>query len=189
MKTTISILISSLFLLFLSSCTVNNKEKKSDGNIGNFLVGWSTLNITPDRPVLVAGQFPARLSEGVMDSLTVTALVLESVGETLSERAIFISCDIIGIRDELLTAVQNQLKDLLPEIKPEEIIINATHTHTAPYVSAATDSKSIYGVELEVMSSADFLKYISEKIASAVVKAWNSRKPGGISYGLGHAVV
>ena len=189
MKTTISILISSLFLLFLSNCTVNNNEKKSDGNTGNLLVGWSTQNITPDRTVLVAGQFPARLSEGVLDSLTVTAMVLESKGETSSERAIFVSCDIIGIKSELLTAVQNQLKDLLPEIKPEEIILNATHTHTAPLIGSETDSKSQYGIVLEAMSPTECLKYVSEKIALAVVNAWNGRKPGGISYGLGHAVV
>ncbi len=182
-------MIASLFLLFFSHYTDNNDEKNSEGVTGNLLIGWATEDITPDRPVLVQGQFPARVSEGILDPLTITALVLESVGETSSEQVVFVSCDIIGIRSELLAAVQNRLKDLLPEIKPEAIILNATHTHTAPYASVATDSKTIYGIELETMSPAECLQYISENIASAVVEAWNNREPGGISYGLGHAVV
>src|SRR5690606_23428328 len=32
-------------------------------------------------------------------------------------------------------------------------------------------------------------KYISERISQAASEAWKSRKPGGISYGLGFAVV
>ncbi|MGI6574178.1 MAG: hypothetical protein ACOX19_12480 [Fermentimonas sp.] len=189
MKKTISILITSLLLLFFSHCTNNNGERKGESEAGNLLIGWATEDITPDRPVLIQGQFPARVSEGILDPLTVTALVLESVGETSSEKVVLVSCDIIGIRSELLAAVQNRLKDLLPEIKPEAIILNATHTHAAPYASVATDSKSIYGIELGTMSPAECLEYISENIASAVVEAWNNREPGGISYGLGHAVV
>ena len=82
MKKTISILITSLLLLLFCHCTDNNGERKGESEAGNLLIGWATGDITPDRPVLVQGQFPARVSEGILDSLTVTALVLESVGET-----------------------------------------------------------------------------------------------------------
>ena len=38
------------------------------------LIGWASREITPERPALLRGQFHARVSEGVMDPVTVTAL-------------------------------------------------------------------------------------------------------------------
>ena len=55
-------------------------------------IGWASADITPDHPVLLRGQFHARISEGVMDPLTVTALAIESGRRRPSEKAILISC-------------------------------------------------------------------------------------------------
>jgi len=44
----------------------------------NLQIGWSSADLTPHRPVLIAGQFHARVSEGVMDPVTATVLALES---------------------------------------------------------------------------------------------------------------
>ncbi|MDD4193344.1 MAG: hypothetical protein PHI28_18555 [Mangrovibacterium sp.] len=85
--------------------------------------------------------------------------------------------------------VREIVKKAVPGLSPEQIVLNATHTHTAPYCNEAPDSKSIYGVELDVMSPLACLEFVSQRAAQAAIQAWNSRKPGGISYGLGHAVV
>jgi hypothetical protein len=191
----ITIVISFSFLLLLSYCTGNKVSEEANpvNKTGDLKIGWSTVDITPEKPVLVAGQFPARVSEGVLDPITVTALAIESKGE----KVIMISCDLVsisdGTRDGNPDNLRNRSRELivkaLPEIKPEQIILNATHTHTAPYVSADKDSKSIYGVELDVLSPAECQQYISERISKAAQEAWKNRVPGGISYGLGHAVV
>lgn len=175
-----------------NNCNItNNSEKtnRADEQIGKLLVGWSSVDITPENPVPLQGQFAARVSEGVLDPLTASVLVLESVNEARPSRAIFVSCDIIEVSNDLHAAVQDRIKKLLPEIKPEEVIINATHTHTALDISANADTKTIYGIDLDAMSPAECIEYIAEKIVFGVVKAWGNRKPGGISYGLGHAVV
>ena len=54
------------------------------------LVGWAQADITPEKPVLVAGQFAARLSEEILDPLQTTALALQSGDEqaVLKERGI-----------------------------------------------------------------------------------------------------
>lgn len=45
---------------------------------GDFQIGWSTVDITPGRPVLVGGLFPARFSEGTPDPIKVTVMPTES---------------------------------------------------------------------------------------------------------------
>jgi len=100
-----------------------------------------------------------------------------------------VSCDLIDVNNGLLVAARELLKESLPGIKPEQIILNATHTHAAPFCSSDIDSKSVYGIELDAMSPAACQEYISKRIAKAAEQAWKNRKPGGISYGLGHAVV
>ncbi len=155
------------------------------------------MDITPDRPVLVAGQFHARIMENVLDPLTATALAFEYGDGPFSEKAILISVDIVSISDgtrdgssdNLRDKVRALLKNNIPELNPEQVFLNATHTHTAPLVSSAPDSKSVYGVELDVMSPAECQKYISECLAKAAEEAWKNRKKGGISFGMGHAVV
>jgi hypothetical protein len=163
---------------------------------GNFQVGWSTADITPDGPVLLCGQFPARVSEGVRDPVTATALAMESGEGSSSKKSILISCDLVAIPDDMDDPGNNlrdKVRELvvasLPEIRPEEIILNATHTHTAPECSSADDAKSIYGVELEAMAPSAYQQFAAGQIAKAAERAWHSRQPAGISFGLGHAVV
>jgi hypothetical protein len=184
-------LVFVLVVLLLNSCTERKGDKAKDqqSSAGNFLIGWASGNITPNKPVLLWGQMYVRVSEGIMDSLTVTALALESGNGPSSKKAIMISCDLIGIGAELMNVVRNRLKVSLPEISPEQVMLNATHTHTAPGYGSINDLKISYGLDLGVMASSDCLKLISDRIVEAAIAAWNNRKPGGISFGLGHAVV
>ncbi|NLO01520.1 MAG: hypothetical protein GX126_04250 [Bacteroidales bacterium] len=191
------LIILVLLLIFADSC--KNVEKESDitdDRSGNFLIGWSVADITPDEPVLLRGQYHARVSEGVMDPVTATVLAMESGNGASSEKAIMVSCDLVAIYDGMHDGSENNLRDnvrkliveSVPELNPERIFLHATHTHTAPYVSGDADANR-YGVELDAMSPAECCDYISKRIAKAGVEAWKNRKPGGISYGLGYAVV
>ncbi len=202
LKVLISILMFSTLLVMAYSCTdTKTKEDASTtaavDKTGDLSVGWAQTDITPDKPVLIAGQFHARVSEGVMDPVTATVLALESGSGESSEKVFLISCDIVGIsdgtRDDAKGSLRNTIREKItakiPGVSPEKIVINATHTHTAPYCHTATSSKELYGVELDVMSPAECIQFISDKISVAAEQAWKSRTPGGISYGLGHAVV
>lgn len=164
-------------------------------------IGWASADITPSRPVLLAGQFYARVSEGVKDPVTATALAIESIKEGKSSRAIMITCDLVSIPDGLRDAsnlrdrVRTLLQDLSPALQPEDILINATHTHAAPYVNTG-DVEKLYGVSLammapekNVMPPSEYLEFAAAKIAAAARQAWVSRKNGGISYGLSKAVI
>lgn len=159
-------------------------------------IGWAAADITPAQPVQLAGQFHARVSEGVLDPVTATALAL-SVGNDSHACAVLVSCDLLAFPDSLRRAVQQRLAVSLPDLDPAVVIFSATHTHTAPEVRLADEyaktgggiSSSGNSVELPVMSERDYEAFAAQRIAQAVADAWSARAPGTISYGLGHAVV
>lgn len=144
--------------------------------------GWAQADITPPQPVLIAGQFHARVSEGVEDPLTATVWALE-VG---AARVVFASCDIISISNELRDAVRNRVRAAAPEFDPRLVILNATHTHSGPEVRP---EKSGAGLGLPVMAAMAYVDFAAERIAEAVVRAWRERDEGRIAFGLGHAVI
>ena len=130
-------------------------------------------------------------------ALTATALVLESLnnGESTG-RAAMVSCDFSAVSDCIRDAVREHLRSALPELDPMSIFFSATHTHTGPatyakprYSQADTEEPFPYGVDLGVMPTADYVAFAAERMAAAIIQAWNSRAPGGIGFGLGHAVV
>src|SRR5690606_13314517 len=164
-------------------------------------IGWATTDITPTQPVLIQGQFHARLSEGVKDPLTATALAIESQKGGQPVRVIMIGLDLIsvadGLRDNsnLRKEVRERVVKAIPELKPTDISLNATHTHTAP-VTSLRSAQENYGVSLEEIAGGkkaieprEYYYFAAEKIAEAAINAWKNRKPGGVSYGLSKAVV
>jgi len=188
-------------LICLSICitavfTVTAQEKPIEG----LKIGWSSVDITPSQPVLIAGQFHARVSEGVMDPITATVLAMEAGNPWGSDQAIMVSCDFVAVSDGMRdpSDLRGRIRELVgrrsAEIKVENIMLNATHTHSAPYVTEMP-VEEIYGLSLdmmspgkEVMSPADYSEFAAGKIAEAIVQAWNSREKGGISFGLSKAV-
>lgn len=152
-------------------------------------IGWAEADITPSEPVMIAGQFHARVSEGVRDPITATALVLEQGGT----HVVFISCDLVAISDELHEAVLKRLPEDRDGPAPQSLIFNATHTHTGPEIrprgDAAGHTALEVGVELEAMAIEDYVEFAAVRIAEAIMEAWCTRAAGFVAYGLGHAVV
>ena len=75
-------------------------------------VGWAMTDLTPNLPVHRAAGPSMEVSKKVMDPITATALVLESVAEDGSgDMVIMVSCDLGMIREELL----DRVRDLVTE--------------------------------------------------------------------------
>ncbi len=149
-------------------------------------VGVATVSITPDQPVALSGQMNTRISRGVRSPVTATALALESKrgGEVL-DQAILVSCDLVGIDRAVLDRVRAILKDRLPDFEGRKLVLSATHTHTAPVYEEGR-----YLIPKEgVMQPSDYSEFLSARVAQAAANAWESRKPGRVGWGLGHAVV
>ncbi len=168
---------------------------RADGE-GTLRLGWASADITPEGSVLISGQLHARVSEGVRDPITATALALESVRGDQPVRFVMVSCDLITISEDILATVRKHLRRDLPDLDPTSVMLFATHTHSAPLTSLrrryrpeAEADDLPYGIELDVVAPADYVGFAGERIARAVKEAWNSRAPGAVAFGLGHAVV
>ncbi|MBS3761935.1 MAG: hypothetical protein KGZ25_01405, partial [Planctomycetes bacterium] len=143
-----------------------------------FLIGWSSTDITPEEPIVLRGQFHARVSEGVNDPVTATVLALAPQDTDNANAAILVSCDLVGIPDCLRDSVREQVGKQLPELDVSRIILNATHTHTGPELSATNDTirpgrpstiSDLYGVELPVMEPQEYTDRVVQRITRAVV--------------------
>ena len=142
--------------------------------------GWASVDITPDKPAPLAGQFHTRISKFVHDPVTATALALESG----SEQAAIVSIDVVAIDKRLVDAVRARLGTALPDFDASRLILNATHTHTAPEMR-----ESSYEIPEGAMKPAEFLEFLAGKVTGAAAAAWKARRPAGVSAALGHAVV
>ncbi len=149
-------------------------------------IGWAAQDITPNRPVLLDGQFHTRISEKVNDPITVTALAMESGGNSTAGQVIWISCDMVGIPHDILLRVRKELDGRVPGFDLRHLVINATHTHTSMVLK---DEKYLYPEDADIMTPDQCAEMLVGRMAAAAETAWQQRKPGGISSGYGFAVV
>jgi hypothetical protein len=149
-------------------------------------IGAATISITPDKPIALAGQFHTRISHGADNPITATAVAIESCeGGRSVDQAILLSCDIAVFFPPLPQSLRERLREKLPEFDARKLVMTATHTHT----SAVTDENSYDIPKKGVMQPREYSVFLIEQITEVCVRAWNQRKPGGVSWGLGHAVV
>ena len=150
-----------------------------------FYVGAAQADITPDRPVALTGGMTAPISTGVNSRVTANVLALESRAEGQpAEQAIFVSCDLCVIRPGIQARFRDLVAPRLPGFDINTLVLASTHTHKAP----AIDQES-YDNYAGAIEPKDYVPFMFERMAEAVVKAWERRKPGAVAWGLGHAVV
>ena len=158
---------------------------------GPLYAGWSTIDITPNKPVALVGQLHKRISKRVRDPLTATALALETRGpQGHREQAILISCDVLYTRKVIQERLRQVLQARLPDFDTDKLLLNATHTHTAPgFLDGAFGGLYDVSDDVGVMKASEYADFFLERVAKAAVEAWENRKRAGMSWALGHAVI
>lgn len=170
--------ILSLASMFSGATTAEKGDK--------LLIGWASKDITPEKPVALAGQFHVRISKYVNDPLTATALAIESAGKNNgNEQIIMVSCDLLGIEREIQERLRDIVKPKLTEFDTSKLFLNATHTHTGPVMQEGRYPEQ----GEEVMTPIEYVDFLLNRLSDVVVEAWKNRKPGGVSWALSHAVV
>jgi hypothetical protein len=77
------------------------------------------------------------------------------------------------------------VKARLPDFDVNKLFLAATHTHTTPVTG-----EGIYVIpEKGVVKRGEYVDFLIKRLEEAVVRAWKNRQPGGVSWGLGHALV
>ena len=158
----------------------------SEGSAAELLVGAASAGITPDGPVAVSGQFRLRIARKVETPITANVVALESRrGDESLDAAVMVSCDLLYIPTEVLRLVREAVGKRLPDLDTRKIFLGGTHTHTAPVLvpgKYAIPKKGVMQVEA-------YRAFFVERVSEAVIQAWKNRKPGSVTWGLGHAVV
>lgn len=149
-------------------------------------VGTATIDITPDEPVAISGQFRLRISQKAETPITANVLAVESrESDKAVDLAIMVSCDLISIPADLLELVRQEVKNRVPDLDTSKIFLSGTHTHTAPEPRLGKWMLPKEGV----MQVEQYRAFFAERAADAIAEAWKNRAAGSVSWGLGHAVV
>lgn len=151
-------------------------------------IGWAKRSIATEKAVVIPGQFHMRVSEGVLDPIYVTALVLDS-GD---DHVVFLQSDTISIAEGVLKQVREKLEGT--GIDPMKVILNATHTHAGPLVK--NDNVTGWGALSEVPHEGyditppeEYWDFYINQICDTIREAFDTRKEGWVSYGYGFATV
>lgn len=143
--------------------------------------GWSRRDITPPLPVGLCGQFHVRVATTILDPLTLTALALS----TDEDAVIWVSCDLVDLPSDFHGYCRERLTARLPDFDVSKLVISATHTHTAPYLSPLWHAGAF---PPGVPEPRAYFEQAAEALVSAAVEAWQNRAPARVSYGHGYAV-
>lgn len=148
-------------------------------------IGAATADITPDEPVPLTGYRTMRVSTGIHSRCKANIVAIEArEGEKVVDQAIFVACDLCVIRPGIQDGFREHVADRLPGFDIKKLFLAATHTHAAPVL--LQDRYQSYGGAMEPK---EYVPWMNEQIAQAVVEAWESRAPAAVAWGLGHAVV
>jgi len=149
-------------------------------------VGAATADITPDQPVPLTGGTSVRIGREIQSRLTANVLALESRdGQQALDQAILVACDLCVIRPGIQEAFRKHVAARLPGFDVNKLVLAATHTHTAPVLLQDRYEEKDYE---DAMQPKEYVPWLYEQMAQAVVKAWESRQAGAVAWGLGHAV-
>lgn len=104
----------------------------AQGRAETWKVGVATRKLTPAGPMWMAG-YANRLapSTGVDLDIFGKALALHDTG---GQRVVIVTLDLIGVPRSLRTHVERECATRFG-LKPHEILLNASHTHSGPLVS------------------------------------------------------
>jgi len=157
----------------------------SDAAGSELWIGAATADITPDQPVPLTGYRSVRTSQSILSRCTANVLALEARdGDNVVDQAILVACDLCVIRPGIQEGFRERVEGRLPGFDVGKLFLAATHTHTAPVL--LQDRYQGYG---DAMQPKEYVPFLYDRMADAVVEAWESRAVGAVAWGLGHAVV
>ena len=161
----------TLILTVMLAYTGTNRSSSAAEKDRVFRAGAATSNITPPIGALRAGSFAPYPTVHVHDELHARCLVLNDGETTLA----FAVVDLVGFH----RSVSVEARRLIEErsgIPSENVMISATHTHSAGTAMGMTR----YTNEQELD---DYQRFLARRIADGVHRAKNLLRPAEIAFG------
>jgi hypothetical protein len=139
-----------------------------------FQIGTAQTDITPPLGMPMAGYYHERGADGVLDPLYCKAMVLSS-GE---DRVAFVVLDIISITRTITDQARANIEKSTG-IRPNRIMISATHAHTGPVLANRSKRATDMGGQKEL--TVEYSERLPELIAEAVRRASDNLIPVSLS--------
>ena len=154
-------------------------------------VGIAQADLSPKLPVALMGQGYLRIAKVAATPLVAHVIALESRScNSISDAAIMVSCDLSFLPLQFISMVRDEVHRNNPLIDVNKIVLNATHTHTAPVIDNGTKDNLMYPIPKEgVLQVDEYRDFFVQRVTKAILEAWNNRTPGSLTWGLSHAVV
>jgi hypothetical protein len=158
---------------------------------GEIRVGAAEVDITPNGPVALAGNFSTRVSRVHDTPIFAAALAIEAGGGgSPADHVIIVTCDLVAIRDGVQQKFRERLRARLPDVDMRRVLLTATHTHTAPLTMELQEARYIYDLPKDgIIQPADYVEFLMGRLTDVAVRAWEARAKAGVSWTLGHATI
>ena len=185
--------------------------------MSNIKIGWSEINITPDKKISLVGQFAERISQYVEKPLMATAMAIDSGDDC----AILCSCDLGSVGWNLVLAVRQRLVEMGVDFDVNKIILSAIHTHTGPghgpvrrvFMERPEDCSDASFTTLrkmlesylkpgqkyvekenvsenpEIATVKEVFDLLVDRLSKVILEAWQNRKPGAFANAFGRVAV
>ena len=136
-----------------------------------FRAGAAAVDVTPPLfPISMNGQMHDHVARSAVDRLHARCLVLDD-GETEVAIVVVDSCMI----PRALFDEAKALAGRATGIAADRMMMSATHTHTAPAAMGTFQTEP----------DADYVRFLTEKIAESVARAHANRKPAQVGWAVG----
>ena len=140
-------------------CLICSPTRASGGDLR---VGAAQAVITPPPSTPLAGYYGMRASAGVLDDICAKALVFERDGV----KAAIVICDLISLPRYTVEAARALIEK---QTGIADVLLAATHTHTAPVLARESSMDELVGGTTELSRS--YSAHLPTLIAEAVAQA------------------
>src|SRR5262245_35145386 len=165
--------LCSLLLLILA-WAIGTLPAQAEGALR---VGVAEVDITPPKGFPVAGYYHERLASGTLDPLKARAIVFRSEQTQVA----VVACDLTGIAADLTVEVRRRAS-ARTGIPAENIILTATHSHTAP--DYTKDLYDYLGTKHEAGNTEQpYAAKLIDGIVAAIADARKGAEPGILEAG------
>ncbi|MGZ0172102.1 MAG: neutral/alkaline non-lysosomal ceramidase N-terminal domain-containing protein [Planctomycetales bacterium] len=140
--------------------------------------GVSSVKITPEGPAWMAGYASRnKPSDGVEHDLFAKSLVVQDgAGETL----VMVTLDLISVPGPLRAHIEDKLKQS-HGLKPENLLMNCSHTHSGPEIR--TTGTALDGLDTERREKAvAYVESLQMRILSSIDAAFIKLAPAKLSF-------
>ena len=151
-------------------------DKSPQSSESVFQAGVAETDITPPEGFPMAGYYHERLAEGIIDPLKARAFVMKDDDNA----SVLVVCDLIGIATDLSKEVRRKASQRtgIPE---SNIVLAATHSHTAP------DYMKELWLKLEKQPQDElrgaYIETLISKLTDVITDAVDSAQPAVLQYG------